>query len=248
MPSYPRMKSRTDIYHIMARGVSRCIIYEDDEDFEQFVKMLERQLAKQKVKLYAWCLMDNHYHLLVKGKMEDISVMMRALNSNYAHYFNERHGRVGHLFQGRFRSEVVESDARFIVTIRYIHQNPQKAGITKDCSYRWSSFNGYIDQPRLVDNTKALEVFRGIPGFLEFHEVVDDSDRCIDINNCSKIPNSEELIKAAVEVLGGAAVENVAGLPREMRDESLRLLKDAGFSLRQIERLTGVSKSVAERA
>ena len=248
MPSYPRIRSRSDIYHIMARGVSRCIIYEDDKDFGQFIKMLEDQLSKRKVSLYAWCLMDNHYHLLVKGKMENISTMMRALNSRYAQYFNERHGRVGHLFQGRFRSEAVESDARFIVTVRYIHQNPLKAGITKSCDYRWSSFNGYIDRPWLVDNTKALELFYGEPGFLEFHEVIDDSDRCIDIDNCGKIPNNEELISAAREALNGIGIEEVAGLPREMRDESLRMLKDAGFTLRQIERLTGVSKSVAGKA
>ena len=232
----------------MARGVSRCIIYEDDKDFAQFVKMLEAQLAKRKVTLYAWCLMDNHYHLLLKGKMDEISAMMRALNSGYAQYFNERHGRVGHLFQGRFRSEAVESDARFIVTVRYIHQNPLKAGITKDCDYRWSSFNGYVDRPWLVDNARALELFYGEPGFLEFHEVKDDSDRCIDIDSCGKAPSNEVLINVALEALNGVAIETVAGLPREMRDESLRLLKNAGFSLRQIERLTGVSKSVVGKA
>ena len=248
MPSYPRLRSTSNTYHIMARGVSRCIIYEDDEDFAHFVELLGTQLNKHKITLHAWCLMDNHYHLLVEGKMDRISTMMRKLNSDYARYFNERHDRVGHLFQGRFRSEPVESAARFIVTVRYIHQNPLKAGITKTCNYRWSSFNGYIDHPWLVDNTKTLELFYGAPGFLEFHEIIDDSDRCIDIDNCSRRPSNEELINAALEILGGTAIEEVAGLPREERDESLRMLKNAGFSLRQIERLTGVSKSIVGTA
>ena len=248
MPSTPRIRSNSGIYHIMARGVSRCIIYEDDHDFQGFLNMLKVRLSEYQVKLHAWCLMDNHYHLLAEGDLDSISRMMKSLNSAYALYFNTRHSRIGHLFQGRFKSETVETDVRFLTTLRYIHQNPIKAGLTTTCDYRWSSFNGYVDSPFLVDNSMALSLCCGEPGFLEFHEQIDQDSICLDIDTCGRSIGTEALLDIARTVLYGIHVEEVAGLPRLTRNETLRRLKDTGMSLRQIERLTGIPKSTVANA
>lgn len=242
-----RQQSEAGLYHVMARGVGRCIIFEDDPDRQAFLRVLEQQARQCAVTIHAWCLMDNHYHLLVGSTMSDLSVFMRRLNSSYAQHFNERHHRVGHLFQGRFRSEPIDADEYFLAVLRYIHRNPVEAGLTPTCSYPWSSFDGYVDSPRIVDNQLAVSML-GTAGFAEFHDCADPEPRCIDIGrSCARI-SSDEMVRLAREVLGDIRPEEVAGLDRKRRDEAIRTLKNARFSVRQIERLTGVSKSVVAKA
>ena len=247
MPRTRRIQSETDLYHIMSRGVGRSIIYEDDDDRNKFLALLSSLLKKCRVTLHAWCLMDNHYHLLAKGKMSSISELMRKLNAAYALYFNERHDRVGHLFQGRFRSEPIESEDYYLTVLRYIHQNPVKALITPTCSYPWSSFDHYVDAPRLVDNRMALQLLRP-EGFAEFHEYVDLASVCLDVGSGRRVVPDEEMYAVARAVLPDVRVEEIAGLERGLRDAVLRTLKCANLSTRQIERMTGIPKSVVSRA
>lgn len=248
MPSTARQRSDSDIYHVMARGVGKCIIYEDDADRRAFLGILEKERTEQRVTIHAWCLMDNHYHLLLQGDLADISKMMKRLNSAYAMAFNHRHGRFGHLFQGRFGSVPVESDEQFLTELRYIHQNPVKENMCPTCDYPWSSFSGYFDRPRLVDNSLAVSLFSGEKQFREFHEQLDLVSPCLDLGRGRRILSGEEALVVAREVLGNVRLEEIASLPREKRNASLRTLKAAHLSLRQIERLTGVSKNIVEKA
>ena len=248
MPSTARQRSNSEIYHVMARGVGKCIIYEDDADRRAFLGILERERTEQGVTLHAWCLMDNHYHLLVQGELEDISKMMKRLNSAYAMAFNHKHDRSGHLFQGRFRSVAVESDEQFLTELRYIHQNPVKEKLCPTCDYPWSSFNGYFDRPWLVDNSLAVSMFGSEEQFREFHAQLDVTSPCLDIGRARRLFSSEDALLVARDVLGDVRLEEVASLPRAKRNAALRELKAAHLSLRQIERLTGVSKNIVERA
>lgn len=246
MPRTRRIQSETDLYHIMSRGVGRSIIYEDDDDRGKFMTLLSSLLKNCQVRLHAWCLMDNHYHLLAEGKLSSISEMMRKLNAAYALYFNERHDRVGHLFQGRFRSEPIESEDYYLTVLRYIHQNPVKASITPTCSYPWSSFDHYVDAPRLVDNRMALELL-GPEGFAQFHECLDVTSTCIDVGSGRRVISNEDMYAVARAVLPDVKVEEIAGLERGLRDAALRTLKCAHLSTRQIERMTGISRSIVSR-
>lgn len=242
-----RQRSESRLYHVMARGVGRCIIFEDDDDRSVFLRILEQQMTKAAVTLHAWCLMDNHYHLLVSAELKNLSPFMRQLNSLYAQYFNERHQRVGHLFQGRFRSEAINTEEYFLAVLRYIHRNPIDAGLSDSCSYAWSSFDGYVDDPKLVDNQLALSML-GESGFAELHEEDGRETRCIDVGRTHSRVSNDEMVDIARSALGDIRVEEVAGLERSKRDEALRTLKKAHLSLRQIERLTGVSKSIVAEA
>lgn len=105
--------------------------------------------------------MDNHAHLLVNEGEDEISRIIKRIGTSYVYYFNKKYGRVGHLFQDRFKSEAIEDDSYLLAVVRYIHNNPVKAGIVKNASsYRWSSFNAYIEEgipQNFIDRDLVLE-------------------------------------------------------------------------------------------
>ena len=248
MTTMHRKQSESGFYHVMARGVGKAIIYEDDADRTRFLELLSRLTRESKVGLYAWCLMDNHYHILVQGDLGDISELLQLLNGTYARYFNERHGRSGHLFQGRFESEAIDTDSYFLTVLRYIHQNPLRACISSTESYPWSSYREYSDTPWICNTDFGLSLLGGSRGFIAFHRYVDESAVCVDIHGSRKSMSTEMLLDIARCVLGNTRPEDVAGVNRQQRNDGLRTLKEAQLSLRQIERITGVSKSVVARA
>ena len=153
MPRQERKKSGTGIYHVMLRGINRQDVFEDEEDYLQMIVCLQG-IAERRDEdgvpveplciLYAYCLMSNHLHLLVREQTEDISSVMKRLGIAYAYYFNKKYQRSGHLFQDRFRSEPVNTMEYFVTLLRYIHQNPVKAKIVPSPrDYLWSSFHEY---------------------------------------------------------------------------------------------------------
>jgi putative transposase len=124
-----RKKSRSGIYHIMLRGINRQTIFEDEEDKRKFLETLKKYKDVSKYQLYSYCLMDNHVHLLIREMDETIAEAIKRISSSYVYWYNLKYERVGHLFQERFKSERVESEVYFLTVLRYIHQNPLKAGL-----------------------------------------------------------------------------------------------------------------------
>lgn len=244
-----RKRAESEVYHVMTRGVGRQVIFEDDADRLFYLAVLSEELASHDGELLAWCLMDNHVHLLVRMRLEELSELMRALGSAYASFFNRRHDRVGHLFQDRFRSEPVESEAYLLTVVRYIHQNPVAAGLAPSCEYRWSSYRAYLGLPCEGVPTECdavLSMLGGVDGFVDFHRALDDDAACIDVEERGVV-SAERAREIAGVALGGVRVEEVFSLPRPERNRALRALRDARLSVRQIERLTGVSRGVISR-
>src|SRR5699024_6218007 len=120
----PRRKSQTGIYHIMLRGINRQTIFEDDEDRIRLLSTIKRYKEKSNFKLYGYCLMNNHIHLLMQEVDETISQTIKRVSASYVYWYNNKYSRCGHLFQERFKSENVETANYFITVLRYIHQNP----------------------------------------------------------------------------------------------------------------------------
>lgn len=244
----PRKQGGSGIYHVVARGVSRSIIFEDDTDRSRFLDTLASLSRECGAAVYAWCLMDNHYHILIKQELGSLSDMMKALDSSYALYFNMRHDRVGHLFQGRFKSEPVDTDEYFLTVLRYIHQNPVKAGIAPTCDYKWSSYGEYLAGRGLVDANFALDLLGGREGFEKFHAVLDVAAACCDADRSRRLIGENDAASVAESALGGISPGSVSGLARPERDEAIRKLRAAHLSIRQIERLTGVSRGIVAKA
>ncbi|OFZ67514.1 MAG: addiction module toxin RelE [Betaproteobacteria bacterium RBG_16_56_24] len=133
------------LYHVTARGDRREDIFEDDQDRQEFLSILEQVITQFNWTCYAWCLMDNHYHLLIKTPDSNLSKGMRQLNGIYTQAGNRRHQRVGHLFQGRFKAILVDSDAYLLELARYVVLNPVRAGmVKKPADWKWSSFRASV--------------------------------------------------------------------------------------------------------
>jgi REP element-mobilizing transposase RayT len=129
------------LYHITSRGNARSPIFEDHRDRREFLMILEDVVGRYNWLCHAFCLMDNHYHLLVETVDGNLSLGMRHLNGVYTQAFNRRHDRVGHVFQGRFKAILVEQESYLLELRRYVVLNPVRAGIVKDPgAYKWSSY------------------------------------------------------------------------------------------------------------
>ncbi|MBI3252362.1 MAG: transposase [Candidatus Omnitrophica bacterium] len=152
MARRPRTQFPDARFHIFNRGVNRCLIYHDDQDRRVFLKILHSALMEFGLTLYAYCLMSNHYHLFMRISSANLNKSMQKMQSRYATYFNSRHDRVGYLFQGRYKSRLVENDSYSLAVVRYIHQNPSEIDKTKPPeTYPWSSYPDYVQetQPQL---------------------------------------------------------------------------------------------------
>ena len=143
-------------YHVMARGNARERIYLDDEDRQRFLDGLSRVCDRFGWILWAYCLMDNHYHLLVETEQPTLSRGMREVNGGYSQRFNRRHGRVGHVLQGRYKAILVDKDAYLIELQRYIVLNPVRAGLCGSAGdWRWSSYAAVMGQAESLPGLAA---------------------------------------------------------------------------------------------
>jgi REP element-mobilizing transposase RayT len=140
-----RLEFPDALYHVTARGDRQEDIFEDDQDRELFLATLEQVISRFNWICHAWCLMDNHYHLLIQTPDGNLSKGMRQLNGVYTQASNRRHRRVGHLFQGRFKAILVDSDAYLLELSRYVVLNPVRAGIVKKpAAWPWSSYRASV--------------------------------------------------------------------------------------------------------
>lgn len=138
-------------YHVLSRGNDKREIFRDHHDCSRFLDMVGEMVERFKLEVHAFVLMRNHYHLLVRTKQANLSRAIQWLGVSYSTWFNRRHQRSGHLFQGRFKSFVIENEHYFLALSYYIHGNPIRAGITKQLpGYRWSSYHTYADTKHQV--------------------------------------------------------------------------------------------------
>jgi len=148
MPRQARLDAPGVMHHVMARGIDQGLIFQDDRDREDFIRRLSELALKQAWSVYAWALMPNHFHLLVRSGKKPLSRNMRALMSGYAGYFNRRYKRYGHLFQNRFKSIVCEEETYFLELVRYLHLNPVRSKIVKDLkaldSYEYTGHSAIV--------------------------------------------------------------------------------------------------------
>ncbi|SCG83872.1 hypothetical protein DW1_2308 [Proteiniborus sp. DW1] len=186
VPRKARTKSESGIYHIILRGINHQDIFIDNEDRHKLIETLAHYKEICGYQLYAFCLMSNHFHLLLKVGTDPLEQIMRRICGSYVYWYNRKYQRIGNLFQDRFKSEPVEDDKYFITVLRYIHQNPIKAGIAKDIkNYKWSSYIEYIEDKGLTDREFVLKMFsedksKAIIEFVKYTEENND-DECLEI-------------------------------------------------------------------
>ena len=166
-------------YHVMNRGQSRRNIFMENKARQSFLDLLGDIARLWKVKIYAYCLMDNHYHLLVSTPTAGLSRAMRHLDGIYTQKFNRVHHRDGPLFRGRYKAILIDAEEYFLSVVRYIHKNPLGAGVVSDMDrYRWSSHWGYLNKkqcPDWLDMRSVMSRFGGLKEYQRFmHEEIEE--------------------------------------------------------------------------
>jgi len=257
VPRQAREKSSSGIYHIFLRGINRQNIFEDGEDNQKFLDALQRYKEISAYSLYAYCLMGNHVHLLLQVGIEPMAQFMRRICGSYVYWYNKKYERIGNLFQDRFKSEPVEDDAYFLTVLRYIHQNPCKAGLVKELRhYNWSSYGSYIDENKnklnLVDVSFAIKIYdedkiKAVHYFKEHHNK-ETIDACLDMDErfCISDQEAGKIIQALCKIKSGPELEK---MEKTQRNIYLKKLKDEyNLSIRQIARITGINRGIVSRA
>ena len=179
------------MHHVMHRGSRRQRIFEGDDDRQRFLARLEEAVDRFGAEVHGYALMENHYHLLVRMPDAGLSAMMHQLNSSYARDFNLWHSYVGHLFQGRFRSILVGSDAYLVELIRYIHRNSTSAGIVaRPIHDSWSSHRAYVGAspaPKWLMMNTILGYFGADPNRFAAFVEAPDSTRAREVHEALEI-------------------------------------------------------------
>ena len=246
MPRQARRKSESGIYHIMLRRINKQVIFEDEEDNFKFLETLKKYKAISGYKIFAYCLMSNHVHLLLKVEKEDIDLIIKRIASSYVYWYNWKYKRNGHLFQDRFKSEPVENDSYFLTVVRYIHQNPLKAGVCKSIDgYNFSSYNEYVKKADLVDTDFCLGIIDK-EQFLDFNNEYNE-DVCLEIEKDNFRLTDDEAREIIFKISKCRTITQFQNLNIDKRDKCLKLLRVNGLSIRQISRLTGIGFNVVRK-
>lgn len=262
MPRMRRSIGQSGIYHVWFRGVNKCRLFESTGDYILFLRTLSLCAHKEPVKIFAYCLMNNHVHLLIQEDVErrNLSQYIKRVLSRYAGIFNKRHGRTGTLFQGRFGSKPIENAQHFMDTMVYIHKNPVKAQLVDDLkTYLWSSYvehfyhNTQLALPKTADNGTMLKLeLKSIPQlfdppvqnyadvFMWRHLATElESELVQKVEHVVALTDDEAFSKI-LKVASVTRPEHINTFENDARDAYICDFYLEGLSCKQISRLVGV--------
>lgn len=263
MPRQKRKLSVTGIYHVIIRGNQKSKIFLKDIDKKKLLYIL---MAKKKVSnfsIYAYCIMNNHVHMLLNQHKEDISTIMKRINISYAVYYNKQYEKIGHVFQDRFKSKVVDNEPYLYTVFAYILNNPVKAGIVKNYhDYKWSSAKAYFDKNDNItdvdfilnsmcpDRVKARKMLNS---FINRKET--DESEIIDINNerqsRAELKSISDIKKFIIQFMLDNNINEQTILNKDnilKRNELIRRLKKkTNLSVRDIADLLAVGRGIVQR-
>lgn len=250
MPRQSREYSNSKVYHVIYKGIDGQDIFCDDSDKSVFLnKLLETKEVVNFI-IYAYCLMNNHVHLVIGAEDKLLSKVMQSLGIRYVSYFNRKYLRSGTFFQDRFKSKRVENQRYFLDVCRYVHQNPEKAGICRTQDYKWSSYHEYIGKEKLIDKKILLHYFNNnINEFIKYNIKV-NGDNAYDFieYELKKSFTDDELTKFILKKLNIKNINDISNMQKEELEKNIKSLKDIQFTnLTQISRVTRVGRWKIER-
>ena len=253
MARQARQISPTGFYHVMMRGNNREMILARKWQKEWFTELLSEA---SNIDIAAYCLMDNHIHIVLLAEVAELAEAMKKINIRYAMRYNRSGDRIGHVFQDRYRSEVISDDSHLLQVIRYVHNNPVKAGLARDpAAYLWSSYREYVDASARIAKQATLDMVldlfaKDIGSFEAFHQI-DDPAEFLDIREDVE-QNRNQAAQAVIESFCSAkGVENAKEIYRNakyLEELVVELLQKTKLSHRRIAGLLEISSSYVHRA
>ncbi len=267
MPRTARRISRSGTYHVMFRGNELRDIFTDNEDRNRFLHLLEEKATEEEFTIYAYCLMPNHVHILLSGEHEALGKLIKRINTSFVYYFNKKYDRLGHLFHDRYKSQPVETEVYLLAAVRYIHNNPVKAGLAeKPYDYKWSSYRSYVDyrqdSKNCFDPLYILKMFsEDIEKGKKLFKVFSKENEA---DNFDFVDVAENEIKNDKEIKGEAAarkfidhflktknlkIEDLLWKDYEdIRNELIVELRErSNLSIRQLASILGIGRGIIQR-
>ena len=245
MPRYKRTKAITNVYHVIIRGINRQDIFLDKQDILKFIKELENTKEKYNYEVYAYAFMNDHIHLILHDKNENMSKAIQSLNVRYSAYYNKKYERTGHLFENRFKSKEIESIAYLKNVVRYIHKNPENAGLEP---YIWTSYREFVYKSKIISPNTILKVFgnskeEAINNFEQFHMNYSKyQDITKDFELVTKITD-EDANNAIKNMLNEENPLKIQAYEKQMRYIAInKILQIEGITKEQIARITGINR------
>jgi REP-associated tyrosine transposase len=171
MARRPRVFASGLLYHVVVRGNQRRKTFRSDDDYKAYLERLEKYRAKFHVRIYAYCLMPNHVHLLLETGSTPLAKFVQGLQQSYTQYFNRSYRKVGHLFQGRYKAIICDKDKYLLALVRYIHLNPMRAGLAKRPErYAHSGHRSYLGngRPKIIEAGPILKLLGGKKAYEDF--------------------------------------------------------------------------------
>lgn len=253
MSRKPRIFSPTGIYHVILRSINQHIIFEEDSDYQKMLFLLADCKRTFDIDIYAYCLMDNHIHLLIHSSEDHLAPFFQSLGTRFVRWYNTKYYRSGHLFQDRYYSVPVVKEQQYLSTLTYIHCNPVKASLCQYPSeYRWSSYNAFYGQKNpLVDTSFSFSI-AGSKELLQKYFSVPSSP-------FDETPVKPALVKTRQfmpdknarnifqEVTGLSSTSEVIKLTKVLRNKYIGILREKGLTQKQIARLMDLSLSTVKR-
>lgn len=252
-----RERSPSGIYHIMTRGINKADLFHDNGDRYKYYEVIAEAKDKYPFALYAFCLMSNHVHLLLKETDIAVSEVMKSIGVRYSMYYNKKYERIGNLFQNRFRSEAIVSENHFLTCARYIHNNPVKAGlVSSPKAYRWSSYRSYLDLGKndFLSKGFLLDIYSNdIPRLIEFTTAANE-DRFMEYDIEDEQQEDEDnrdlyALETLMRQECGLELSEYQFLQAKARKAALRVIKArTDLSYRRVAELLNISKDIVYRA
>lgn len=198
MSKIPRRYSISNTYHIIIKGIDNQNIFYDNQDRRVFLEKFLTTKKDYDIQIYSYSLMDNHVHMVIKIQKEFLSKAMQSLMIRYVRFFNKKYDRIGTLVQCRFKSKNIEDQDYFLKVCRYVHRNPENAGIAKTDSYEWSSYQEYVKKEKIVDKKILLHYYNN-----DINEFIKYTNECENDENLNELAEYEIMNKLTDEELLG---------------------------------------------
>lgn len=258
MPRTRRTASPTGYYHVIMRGNNRENIFNDICNKKDFLFELYKKINENLLEIVAYCIMSNHVHLLLKANLDDLSKSFKIINQKFAHKFNKRNNRIGHVFQDRFLSEPIDNSSYLLNVVRYIHNNPVKAKIVNTPnSYKWSSYNDYLEsytnlinpilsvkQKEIIlnffSNLKHFEIYHTEYDFNDYLDIKDDT-------NNYRIYCGKEIISDYLQILNLNCISQLKENPNALNNIIITLLDKTKLTCNQVAKLLNLNKNYVQK-
>jgi len=233
----PRIHYEGALYHVMVRGNNRSYIFRNEDNKKTYKKIVSKYKKRYRFKLYAYCIMDNHAHLLIEVADIPLSKIMQGIQQVFTQYYNRRNNTTGHVFEQRYKCLLCDKDAYLLSLIRYIHQNPIRSKLTESLKYLWSSHREYIGIPELADVNFPLSLFdthkkKAIKKYLAFMDGMETKEvksmikeETIEVaKNIGRLKIEKEALIKIIEEVTKIDIEKIKGNSKSKRISDIRKL------------------------